>query len=539
MILLATAPYPPLYPDPSTRIPTYFTCQLILAVCLTSSLSSAATEDIMKLLQAILGVAGFAPKLSNPPPPDLSPDHPASIQFNAWLSAFNTGDKEVINAYHSDLPFPPPPWMGPPEKDAVEGEVFMAEILGGFDVAKIEAMDDPSIVVVIAKTRIEPFQHFRFNMSVDISRPAYPPTRFHFMPVATPLDLVPHSDPLRSAYEQAMKPLTAGRRQAVIDGFLDVLEEHYVDPNVGSDIEAMLRANVENGEYDEIEDNEKFALRLTNDLRSHEKFIFVQFFEPRPELSSSPAGPTPQHTLEQLVKRNFGFGNTSFDTESVPGRTIATLPIHSFIPIDQRYSTHSEEIRAAVGDILSGVADADALIIDLRKNHGGDTNTVTFMESYLLGNAPLHTMDMLLRNGSVGKAHYTLTVDELPSGSKLYGEAKPLFLLTSYDTLHVAENFAYSLKHFKRAHIIGDGNCVTRGFANDITRTHFLAEDVFGKGWWFAGFPNLRPDHATMHSNWGRRGVASNSIAGKGKWRKVKDAKEVARQLAIEVLTGF
>ena len=253
----------------------------------------------MKLLQVILGVTGFAPQVSNPPQPSLPHDHPASIQFQAWLSAFNTGDRATISAYHTDLAFPDsvPIWgIGYPGATDVDREIDFARMEGGFDVVKVESIDDPSFVVVVVKERARQRQHFRVNMSVDVSRPTYPATAFYLRPTVIPLDLVPEDDPRRSEYEKAMKPLTAERRQAVVDGFLKVLREEYVNANVGVAMKDALEAKIDNGDYDNIEDNAEFARRLTSDLRSYEKHLFIKFFQSRPELNHSEAVSTPPTT---------------------------------------------------------------------------------------------------------------------------------------------------------------------------------------------------------------------------------------------------
>lgn len=100
------------------------------------------------------------------------------------------------------------------------------------------------------------------------------------------------------------------------------------------------------------------------------------FFEPAPEFNEGALG-YPKSGVERLRSMNFGFGNSTFDIESVPGRTIATLPIETFLPLQMWDSETSEAIQRAVADIMGSVADADALIIDLRANHGGDPNTVS------------------------------------------------------------------------------------------------------------------------------------------------------------------
>ena len=89
----------------------------------------------------------------------------------------------------------------------------------------------------------------------------------------------------------------------------------------------MPKTNIRYGEYDSIEDNEQFASRVSHDLRTYDKQGFVRFWEPGLELKTSDAGPISQKVLDELRADNFGFGNTAFDPESVPGYNVATLPI--------------------------------------------------------------------------------------------------------------------------------------------------------------------------------------------------------------------
>jgi hypothetical protein len=491
----------------------------------------------MKLLQSILSVAGLvsvpSPNMSDSLPA-LPTDHPASIQLSAWLAAFNTADRDTILAYHTDLNFPISILGGGAQ--AVEVEIGFARATGGFDVVKIECIDDPSFVVVVLEEKGYP-QHVRVNMSVDIFRPSYPVTKFRINPTVIPFDLIPKDDPQRPEYEKAMAPLTPVRRQAVLDGVVGVLRDHYINPTVGEDIISALEANHKNHHYESIDYNEELAIRLTLDLRSRDKDMFVRFCEPRLGRRGSEHGPTPKKQLEHLRLMNFGFGNASFDNESVPGRTIATLPIDAFVPVDKMLVDNSEVVRAAVGNKISSIADADAVILDLRDNYGGPPGTVAFVESYFLDHAPLHLLDMVDRNGLVERSFSSLPIDELPPGSKRFGGDKPLFILTSEQTFAGGEDLAYTLQAFKRSQaVIGDGNDATAGAAKPITRTTFIAEDVFGKEWWFVGIPNARPIHAVTGSNWEGVGVKSDIVAGKGEWEGVTDAAEVARQLAARAL---
>jgi Peptidase family S41 len=265
----------------------------------------------------------------------------------------------------------------------------------------------------------------------------------------------------------------------------------------------------------------------------------IHFIEPLHLKHPENKDPKPRFEpkLEDLEKMNYSFGCITLDTDSVAGKTIATLPIDSFLPSTEKSVEIWKEIRAGIGEKLSSIADADALIVDLRENHGGDPSTVAFIMSYLLQDGPRHLLDFVDRSGEVQQSFSTLPIDELPAGTRAFGGTKPLFVLTSKDTISGGEDMAYGLQAFNRAiAIVGERNEATAGAANPNTKPHFLCEEEFGDKWWLAGIPTSKPIHSITLSNWEGIGVRSDVLAGKGEWIGVDDAKEVATRLAMRVL---
>jgi C-terminal processing protease CtpA/Prc len=55
----------------------------------------------------------------------------------------------------------------------------------------------------------------------------------------------------------------------------------------------------------------------------------------------------------------------------------------------------SPALQKAYADAMSEVADARALVVDLRDNYGGDPRTVAFMLSYLFDPTPVHVNDIV------------------------------------------------------------------------------------------------------------------------------------------------
>ncbi|RFU26954.1 hypothetical protein B7463_g9394, partial [Scytalidium lignicola] len=402
----------------------------------------------------------------NPTPIHLSlpPDHPASIQFSHWLAAFNTAGEQTLVAYHSGSIFPYS--VASRDIGSLQHELRLARASEGFNVIEAESISSPSTLVVVLREKKRP-QYVRVSISVDVSNPDYPVTKFEIHPINTPLKYIPKDDPRRAEFEKALAPLTAERRKMVVEGLKDVLREQYVYPGLVEKITSALDTSLENGEYDGFEDSEKFAQRLTSDLHStaHDLHMSIAFREPHPPLDDNDdSKPKPRKLFEHFKIVNFQFGDVVLDTDCAPGKVIATLPINGFVPSTEEHAEDWKKIQAAIGNIVSSVADADALIIDLRNNGGGVPHTVVFIESYILDDAPLHLLDFVDQQGKTHNSFFTTPENNLPSGTQRFGGTKPLYILTSKNTISGGEDMAYNLQAFKRTSaIIGEGNETTAG----------------------------------------------------------------------------
>ncbi|KAF2096171.1 ClpP/crotonase [Rhizodiscina lignyota] len=461
--------------------------------------------------------------------PTLPSDHPASIQFSAWLTVFNRADKQALLEYHTGPAFPYS--AASHDVDDINRELRLAKATGGFDVVDIESISEPSTVVVVMKEKLRP-QYARASMVVDVSKDIHPVTKFGIHPITTPIKFIPKDDPRRPRYEKALHPLTTYTRGALIDGIGEVLRNQYVIPDKVETMVSALKGHLDNGDYDNFTESEKYAVRLTEDLHAsgHDKHMGVFFIEPRGDPDGEPKKPPPGKLLEDLRSVNFLF-NVSLDYDTIPSRTIVTVAINGFLPTEPDFPEY-QEIRAAIGKILSTVSDTDALIIDLRRNEGGSPWTVAFVLSYFVDDAPVHILDMVDRSGEIIKSFSTLPVSELPAGTTCFGGTKPLFVLTAKDTISGGEEMAYDLQAFKRSKaVIGEGNDATAGAANPVTNPRFICEDIFGKSWWVVAVPRERPVHAVTGTNWEGVGVLSDVVAGKGEWKETNDAEAVGKDL--------
>lgn len=241
-----------------------------------------------------------------------------------------------------------------------------------------------------------------------------------------------------STPSSAAVQLDAAKRRALIDGIVRELDAHYIFVDVAAKMGAALRARIAAGDYDRVSDGPAFARVVTEQLRelSGDRHLGVEFGRP-----SWAVTPPPQDRVERLRRRNFAFGAV----ERLSG-DVARVVINGFVPDSE------SEVRVAIGGIMTSVADAQALLVDLRNNTGGEPETVAFIASYLFDETPVHLNDIYRRDDNSTRQFWTRR--EVPG--KRFGATKPVYVLTSAKTFSGGEDFAYSLQALKRVRVVGE-----------------------------------------------------------------------------------
>jgi retinol-binding protein 3 len=249
-----------------------------------------------------------------------------------------------------------------------------------------------------------------------------------------------------AAYAQGLQPETAidaATRTEVIEAILKKLNDFYVFPEVAKKMEAAIRERLQKKEYDQITSGMELAATLTRHLQdvSHDKHLRVSYSrEPLPK-DDGRTGPTPEERerfRSMLSAQNFGFEKV----ERLTGN-IGYLDLRGFAPPE-----FAAETAVAAMNFL---ANTEALIIDLRRNGGGDPAMVALLSSYLFGTEPVHLNDLYWRADDSTRQWWTLPY--VP-GRRYLG--KDVYVLTSKRTFSAAEEFTYNLKNLKRATIIGE-----------------------------------------------------------------------------------
>jgi retinol-binding protein 3 len=279
-------------------------------------------------------------------------------------------------------------------------------------------------------------------------------------------------------------PLDAQMRTAVLTAIADKLDE-YAFPEVAQKIQADVRDRLAAEGYQDLNSAAQLAETLTAQLQAISKDPHLKvYFSPavlphlEPQTEIPPEELAQQRRLSEL--RNFDFHRV----ERLQGN-VGYLELFSFEPPE-----FAGEVAAAAMQFL---AHTSALIIDLRRNRGGSASMVALLTSYLLPAYPaVHLTDLYWPKEDRTQQSWTL-----PHVSAPRYLHQPVYVLIGPDTFSAAEEFAYNLKHLKRAVIVGE---TTAGGANP--GSGFRLHDHF---WMF--IPTGRAISLVTGENWEGSGV--------------------------------
>lgn len=227
-----------------------------------------------------------------------------------------------------------------------------------------------------------------------------------------------------------------GQRE-VIDNLIAKANEKYIFPDRAEALRDRLESRFSSGAYDGFQSARAFAAALTDDVQAvtNDKHFTVGFSAtPLPEAVENPSQ---AEILADEKKDNFGI------------REASMFPLEvGYLKLNYFGSTN--EAREAIDKEMIKLADASALIIDLRENGGGDPATVAHLLSHILPPGT-HVNTVQWRNGTEQPFH---TASNPPE--QRFGSEKPVYVITSGDTFSGAEEFAYTVKSFGRGTISGD-----------------------------------------------------------------------------------
>jgi len=311
--------------------------------------------------------------------------------------------------------------------------------------------------------------------------------------------------PFRAA-AAAPPAIDAEARSKIVAATIREIRARYVFPEVAARIDETLSKKARGGAYDAATTAPALAAAVTADLLavSHDKHLRL-LFEPRtPEAAAAPRAERVERFVRMLRGKNFGVARV----ERMPGN-VGYLDLRTF--------ESPEYAGPTIVAAMNLLAYTDALVIDLRKNTGGDGAMVTFLASFFFdGSEPTRLSDLYQREGSWSQQSWTTT---WVPGAK-FGGTKPVYILTGKTTFSAAEGFTYDLQSLKRATIVGEQ---TGGGAN--AGDEYRIDPLFT-----VWIPTSRAVNPVTHTNWEGVGVTPDVKGPEA------DALDTAYRLALAKL---
>jgi hypothetical protein len=240
--------------------------------------------------------------------------------------------------------------------------------------------------------------------------------------------------------------LDAEMRAEVVKRVGQLMENNYIFKETAKKMAEKLDTKLNEGNYSKIDDVFEFAQVLTQDLRgvSKDRHIRVTYGPERVQRIRASQSKSEEErereqkaSIERQRQQNFGFEKL----EILEGN-IGYLDLQYFTGLSQA----GETIVAA----MNFLANANAVIIDLRNNGGGSPYTIQIMSSYFLEDYT-HLNSFEWRGGDSLEQFWTL---QYVPGKKMYDT--DLYILTSSRTFSAAEEFTYNMKNLKRATLVGE-----------------------------------------------------------------------------------
>jgi len=408
------------------------------------------------LPRTILRIAVLMPVFAGAAWADVAiPDTPAGRTLQAWLDAFNSGDRARVEAYVKTID----------PNQSVDGMLSFHSGTGGFDLLSIEGSQPLQI-----RFRVKEKNSETTALGNLIVKDGQPPTVETFGLRALPPGVA-----------LANVTVDASLRQKVVAEIGSNLSEFYVDGPLAKQMGDAITAHLKAGDYDKITDGDALAARLHKDLEdiSHDRHLRVDF-SPYKIPPMGPRSPEDEARFHQQMEHD----NCAFEKVEILPNNIGYIRFNGFMD--------AEFCGPTVVSAMGFVAHTDALIFDIRGNGGGQPAMVTMIASFLFDH-PTHLIDIYNRKEDTTTQNWTLSYLPGPRLTK-----QPVFVLTSKRTFSGAEEFAFDLKNQKRATIVGE---TTGGGAHPVA-PHVVAE------YFMVGVPFAKSLDPVTKTNWEGTGVA-------------------------------
>jgi len=278
-------------------------------------------------------------------------------------------------------------------------------------------------------------------------------------------------------------PISESAKVEVIRTLGQKMKSNYVFPDVAERTSTALEEKSAKGAYATATTAKAFAKLLSDDLRAmgNDRHLGVRY-DPNAVINSAPDAAPDAHQLARMREETLRDGFGIARVERLPGN-VGYIDLRGFGP--------TEFVGDAYTSAIALLAGTDALILDLRRNGGGEPSSVAYLMSHFFAEGDeRHINDIYDRPKDQTRQYWT-------SASVKSRYLKPVYVLTSGYTFSGGEECAYDFQTQKRGTLVGE---TTGGGANP--------GDYLSLGHGFMAFiPDGRAINPVTHTNWEHVGV--------------------------------
>lgn len=251
-----------------------------------------------------------------------------------------------------------------------------------------------------------------------------------------------------STLAQKNESISTKEKNEIISKTLDLIQRNYIYPERTNQINKYVLEKMKAGGYDSLTKLIPFLEVFERDIQQQSKDTHLGMglspervkqivADSKNENSGKKEEITPEW-LERMQFENFRLRKI----ERLEGN-IGYFNFLNFTPLEPSKQT-------LIG-AMNFLRYSSAIIIDLRDNGGGNSETMDFLLSYFLQDS-VQLTEMRFRKDNKIVKKYTIqdeSINKIPEGT-------PVYILVSNRTASAAEGFTYTLQQYKRATIIGE-----------------------------------------------------------------------------------
>jgi retinol-binding protein 3 len=249
-------------------------------------------------------------------------------------------------------------------------------------------------------------------------------------------------------FSQGDNTIAERDKSEIIETAIRLLQENYIYPERVKRIRNYLKDKLKSGGYAGLVKPEDFLQSLNNDLeeQGNDHHLNISFGPDRVkqiELDQINEKEGKKETLSADWLQRLKFENFRLQKVERLDGNIGYFNFMNFPPL----SPAKESIVGAMNFLRF----SSAIIIDLRENGGGYSETMSFLLGYFLKDS-MQIGELRHRKGN------RIEINYVPADAmiKKIPENIPLYILVSNNTSSAAEGFAYTLQQYNRAAIVGE-----------------------------------------------------------------------------------